>query len=60
MISKSKTEIAVNFSQHLFKILIIFHNVSSVSLGRFLYSSVGVLGDQRYQKSPWIWNCMWL
>lgn len=60
MIAKSKTETAVNFSQHLFKILINFNYVSSVSLGRFVDSGVGVLGDQRYQKSPWIWSLMWL
>lgn len=60
MISKSKTETAVNFSQHLLKILINFNYVSSVCLGRFVDSGVGVLGDQRYQKSPWIWSRMWL
>lgn len=58
--SKSKTETAVNFSQHLFKILIVFNYVSNVSLGRFVDSGVGVLGDQRYQKSPWIWSHLWL
>lgn len=58
--SKSKTETAMNFSQHLFEILIVFNYVSNVSLGRFVDSGVGVLGDQRYQKSPWLWSRLWL
>lgn len=46
MTSMSRTELAINLSQHLFMVLIVLNYVHSVSLCRFLHNNEGVLRGQ--------------